>query len=153
MYMSILNDRNLKELCEFIEDYINKLTHVKPKHGEKYSRFGIDGIKNRNFFAFHFYKQFIRMDVTMGVSDKKNLFYRNQGEGKTFRSVHVVSDASVKIRTTNAYPGSGKIILTIDNGKIGKERYTFKRDTGDDISIDYILDIIEKNYKELHDKY
>jgi len=144
------DDMNLKELCEFIEGYINKQMGLSnTKHDSGYIRFGIDGIKRKNFFAFHFYKKFIRMDITMGVSDEKKLFYRNQGKDKTFRSVHVVSDINVPIKTSNAYPGSGKIILTVDSIKKGKERYSFKTETGEGISIDYILNIIKKNYEEL----
>lgn len=148
MYMTT-NDRNLKELCKFIEGYMNKWDYLAPKHNKGYIRFGIDGIKKGNFFAFHFHKEYIRMEITMGVGDEKNLFYRNQNKGNNFRSVHVVSDINVPIKTSNAYPGAGKIILTIDNGKKGKERYIFKKETGEDINIDYILNIIEKNYEEL----
>ncbi|MCL2115100.1 MAG: hypothetical protein FWH29_02640 [Methanobrevibacter sp.] len=150
-----VKDENLKKLYEYLKEEILKLDYdiyidTSPRD---YINFKIDGIDNRNIVSFGFKKEYMEIAFSFKPKDEKNIF--NQWKLKNKLSVHrmfITSNEKVSINQ-QGHPDPKKISLEISKNDDKEPNYNLRKENGDKIEIEYIIEFIKQHHELLIQKF
>ena len=149
------NDPNLRQLYEYLKEKIlNWDNDIYVDSSPGYITFKIDGIDNRNIVACYFYEKYMDLTLPFKPKDEENIL--NQWKLKNKQAVHrifISSNEKVSINKTKGHPNPKKIILEINENDNEETYYKFKKENGDEIPINHIINFIKQNYNKLIQKF